>query len=721
MNLDPKTVILFNAIGSLSISFGFYIISRGNLSQIWEIRSWALSTFIQSAGWIIIGVLRGTIPDFISIILGNGLLILSQAMTFNILCKFLEIKANRYYSYLVAGIATLFICYYQMFEPDFSKRSIALSLSIALIQISSAFVLLKPINRHSVHYFISSTYAICGISLVGRAGYYIINSNPTNSLFHQNTMQNIGYLIFFLTVMLLPFGFLLLCIDRYIVKKKLADEKIQKLLMGVEQSPVSIVITNTKGEIEYVNPWFSEVTGYSRDEVIGQNPRILKSGFTSPNEYLTIWDQITRGEKWKGTFHNKKKNGELYWESANISPIQNAKGEITHFIGIKENITAQINADKKIKESEEKYRLILQTSRDLIHILDINGNLIEFNSAFLEHLGYDKEDAKNLNVNQWDAQWNQVELEKIIPDLIQNAKIFETIHKRKDGTLVNVEISTIGIMIKDQFFLYAAARDITVRKKNELILKEIRKKLEDSNTTKDKFFSIIAHDLKGPIGNINSILEIVTSKETQISEDENEKFMTMLKISSKNVMSLLGNLLTWSRSQRGDIEYNPKKYTLSEIVNSNVELFSAIAANKNILLKSSIDYKVSAYFDFEMMNTVFRNLISNAIKYTKENGEVNISAVETNDFTEVAVRDNGIGMSETIRDSLFRLDVKQPSMQGTKGERGSRLGLILCKEFIDKHRGSITVKSKPNQGSEFLVRLYWNNHNEPRPQNLNSF
>ena len=179
--------------------------------------------------------------------------------------------------------------------------------------------------------------------------------------------------------------------------------------------------------------------------------------------------------------------------------------------------------------------------------------------------------------------------------------------------------------------------------------------------------------------------------------------------------------MTWSRSQRGDIEYNPKKYTLSEIVNSNVELFSAIAANKNILLKSSIDYKVSAYFDFEMMNTVFRNLISNAIKYTKENGEVNISAVETNDFTEVAVRDNGIGMSETIRGGLFRLDVKQPSMQGTKGERGSRLGLILCKEFIDKHRGSITVKSEPNQGSEFLVRLYWNNHNEPRPQNLNSF
>ncbi|MBL0263471.1 MAG: PAS domain S-box protein [Leptospiraceae bacterium] len=152
--------------------------------------------------------------------------------------------------------------------------------------------------------------------------------------------------------------------------------------MGVEQSPVSIVITNTKGEIEYVNPWFSEVTGYSRDEVIGQNPRILKSGFTSPNEYLTIWDQITRGEKWKGTFHNKKKNGRIILESANISPIQNAKGEITHFIGIKENITAQINADKKIKESEEKYRLILQTSRDLIHILDINGNLIEFNSAF---------------------------------------------------------------------------------------------------------------------------------------------------------------------------------------------------------------------------------------------------------------------------------------------------------------------------------------------------
>lgn len=721
MNLDPKTVILFNAIGSLSISFGFYIISRGNLRQIWEIRSWALSTFIQSTGWIIIGVLRGIIPDFISIILGNGLLILSQAMTFNILCKFLNIKANRYYSYLVTGIATLFICYYQMFEPDFSKRSIALSISIALIQISSAFALLKPLSRHSVHYFISATYAICGISLIGRAVFYIIHSNPINSLFEQNLMQDIGYLIFFLTVMLLPFGFLLLCIDRYIVKKMQSDEKIQKLLMGVEQSPVSIVITNTKGEIEYVNPWFSEVTGYSREEVIGQNPRILKSGFTPHNEYVTIWEQIASGEKWKGIFHNKKKNGELYWESANISPIQNARGEITHYIGIKENITAQIAADKKIKESEEKYRLILQTSRDLIHILDLDGNLIEFNSAFLTHLGYTEEDVKNLNVNQWDAQWNQIELEKIIPDLIKNPKIFETVHKRKDGLLVNVEISATGIMIKDQFFLYAAARDITVRKKNELILTEIRKKLKDSNTTKDKFFSIIAHDLKGPIGNINSILEIVTSKENEISKQENDKFMSMLKISAKNVMSLLENLLTWSRSQRGDIDFNPKKYALNEIVNSNVSLFSSMAANKNILLKNSIEDKVSAFFDFEMMNTVFRNLISNAIKYTRENGEVNISAVETKDFTEFVVRDNGIGMSEVIRDGLFRLDVKQASIQGTKGEHGSRLGLILCKEFIDKHRGSITVKSKPNQGSEFLVRLYWNNHDEPRPQNLNSF
>lgn len=705
MNLDPKTVIIFNSIGSLFISLGFYIISRGHLGKIWEIRQWAFSSLIQAIGWILVGVLRGKIPEIISVIVGNGFIIFSQAITFNILCRFETIKVNRYYSYVITIFTIVILGYYYLIFPDTPKRIIFLSIGISIIQIASSVILIISKNRSGIYYFLSSIYAVCGITLSIRAFAYSFYYNPNSSLFEQNFLQDINFLVFFLTVMLLPLGFLLLCIDQFIKKKEIADEKIKMLNMGIEQSPVLIVITDKNGIIEYVNPSFADITGYAPEEVIGQNPRILKTGYTSSSEYQKIWSEITTGKKWKGIFQNKKKNGELYWESANISPIINEYGDITHYIGIKENITSQLTYEKKIRESEEKYRLILQTSRDLIHILDINGNLIEYNDAFLKHLGYSQEEAKNLNVSNWDVQWTPIELIDLIRKLIDNPMVFETIHKKKDGSFVNVEISTTGIFFKDNYFLYAAARDITNRKKNENALKESQEKLKESNATKDKFFSIIAHDLRGPIGNIGMILEMITDKDQIHTQEERENFLRMLKSSAKNILLLLANLLEWSQAQKGEIEFSPNCYRLNELVCQNIELLLPTANNKHISLENKIPEELICYYDLEMMNTVIRNLISNAIKYTKTNGSVSISAKEESDFIEIKVSDSGIGMKKEISESLFKNDLKQPSIQGTSGEKGSRLGLILCKEFIDKHNGYIAVHSDIGKGSEFKIML----------------
>lgn len=172
MNLDPKTVIIFNSIGSLFISLGFYIISKGHLGKTLELRQWAYSTFIQAIGWILIGVLRGKVPEFISVIVGNGLIILSQAISFNILCKLESIKVNRYYSYILTILTMILLGYYLIIFPDTSRRIIYLSIGISILQIASSAVLLISKKRSGIYYFLSSIYAICGITLSIRAIYY---------------------------------------------------------------------------------------------------------------------------------------------------------------------------------------------------------------------------------------------------------------------------------------------------------------------------------------------------------------------------------------------------------------------------------------------------------------------------------------------------------------------------------------------------------------------
>lgn len=201
------------------------------------------------------------------------------------------------------------------------------------------------------------------------------------------------------------------------------------------------------------------------------------------------------------------------------------------------------------------------------------------------------------------------------------------------------------------------------------------------------------------------ILEMITDKDQIHTQEERENFLRMLKSSAKNILLLLANLLEWSQAQKGDIEFSPNCYRLNELVCQNIELLLPTANNKHISLENKIPGELICYYDLEMMNTVIRNLISNAIKYTKTNGSVSISAKEESDFIEIKVSDSGIGMKKEISESLFKNDLKQPSIQGTSGEKGSRLGLILCKEFIDKHNGYIAVHSDIGKGSEFKIML----------------
>ncbi|MFC2130376.1 sensor histidine kinase [Bacteroidota bacterium] len=211
-----------------------------------------------------------------------------------------------------------------------------------------------------------------------------------------------------------------------------------------------------------------------------------------------------------------------------------------------------------------------------------------------------------------------------------------------------------------------------------------QKALKTLSITKDKFFSIISHDLRGPMGSLMKLSELLNDEYDTIDNEDREIFMKEIKDSSKNLFDMLENLLTWSRTQKGAIEYNPEEIKLIKIIHHIFKYLKILAASKNIELISDIGEDVIVFADENMLKTILRNLISNSIKFTPEQGKIHVSLKQDKDSNILTVSDTGLGMDEETRNKLFRIDVHQTS-EGTAGEKGTGLGLILCKEFVESH------------------------------------
>ena len=228
--------------------------------------------------------------------------------------------------------------------------------------------------------------------------------------------------------------------------------------------------------------------------------------------------------------------------------------------------------------------------------------------------------------------------------------------------------------------------------------------LQELNATKDKFFSIISHDLKGPLNSLTSFSSLLINHTESLSKEEIKMFASDFDKSLKNLFALLENLLEWSRSQTGNIEFVPEPFDLAAMLEENKELLKAQAQNKNITLMNESPEKVLINAHKNSINTVVRNLISNAIKFTPQGGKITLKATRQNGEAVTSVADTGVGMGQNVIDKLFRIDSKH-STKGTANEKGTGLGLILCKEFVEKNGGRIWVTSKEGEGSIFYFSL----------------
>jgi len=276
---------------------------------------------------------------------------------------------------------------------------------------------------------------------------------------------------------------------------------------------------------------------------------------------------------------------------------------------------------------------------------------------------------------------------------IQNQKKFRNIL----FLVVALVVVTAGLLL----ILYLVKRrsnKILQAAKKEVQLQNVR--LQELNGTKDKFFSIISHDLKGPLNSLTSFSRLLIDHTDSMSKEEIQLLAKDLDKSVKNLLTLLENLLEWSRSQTGNIDFTRETFDLTGLLDTNKNLLSSQAAAKGIDLSVESSGPCRVMLHQQSINTVIRNLISNAIKFTPQGGRIRIGIKRENGRISVFVADNGVGMSNEVMEKLFRLDSKH-STKGTANEKGTGLGLILCREFVEKNGGTIKVQSTPEKGSIF--------------------
>lgn len=281
-------------------------------------------------------------------------------------------------------------------------------------------------------------------------------------------------------------------------------------------------------------------------------------------------------------------------------------------------------------------------------------------------------------------------------------KDFELPIKRKDGSIFWSSISCRTIYSYEGSIngFRASFHDISGRKNEKETLVESEERLKELNESKNKFLSIISHDLRSPISSIIEFTEIMANNSFDFSIEELRKMSKQLNLLANQSFSLLSALLEWTRMESGLITYKPLKLWLQPIVTEALHGIKRLADAKSIEIKLNIKEDETLFADNNMIQIVFRNLLTNAIKFTRKGGKIIVTSHSAKDYIMCSVQDNGIGMSDEIARNLFRIDTRT-KRSGTDGEQSSGLGLLLCKEFIEKHGGKIWAVSEENKGSTF--------------------
>lgn len=418
--------------------------------------------------------------------------------------------------------------------------------------------------------------------------------------------------------------------------------------------------------------------------------------------------------------HNQYKDEVFNEKSARqISLLQNryemqAKKREAQFLREKnEELHREIEERRAVEEalraSEDRLQAIFNNAAVMVAVVDREGHFLQVNPHGSEMLGYRPDEIQQMTLGDIthpdDIELSFQMLDRLVQREISQYSI-EKRYVRRDGSIIWVSLSVSPLHGAEGELesVIAVIVDVTERQIALQALREGIHRLRELNSTKDKFFSIIAHDLRNPLMSLMLGTEELAARFDHYDPERMRNMIEELHASANRLYKLLENLLYWSRAQTGRIRYQPRKLQLWQIVQECFLIFKSGLENKNLDYKLQFPSNLTLYADPDMLMTIFRNLVSNAIKFSHPNGQITVIARKNEDMVEVEVRDQGVGIRPEQQDKLFRIE-ESDSTLGTKNEEGTGLGLILCKEFITKNGGEISVHSIWGKGTTIHVTL----------------
>ncbi len=517
-----------------------------------------------------------------------------------------------------------------------------------------------------------------------------------------------------------------------ISERRAAEQQTRQLLRAVEQSPVSIVITDRNGLIEYVNPRFTQVTGYGPEETIGCNPRILKSEQTPRETYDDLWRTLLAGKEWRGVLCNRRKNGQLFWEDASISPIFDEQGVITHFLAVKEDISTRKRDEDALRQS--------------LALLGLTGHI--------GRIGGWSWDVQSRSFNWTDEVFRIHDLSPGKPPDPRSSLNFYTPESRplilaaiqaalEDGRPWDLEVelcTAAGRMVwvraqgraeRDPLTgrsirLYGVLQDITEQRAVKAQLEEYQLHLEEvvkrrtadlasaleaakiADKVKDSFLANVSHELRTPL---NAVIGLTALALKNCSDDRQREYLEKVNSSGETLLAIINDLLDLSKIATGEMHFEALPFRLRETVARVLSSIGHRAAEKGLRLVSLVDDHLPGVLvgDPLRIEQILLNLLNNAIKFT-EQGEVDLRIrLGEQDGQRVSVlievEDSGIGMREEDLAKIYQPFVQaDPSI--TRKHGGTGLGLAICKRLAEGMGGRIAVSSRVGRGTCFSLVLW---------------
>jgi PAS domain S-box-containing protein len=501
-------------------------------------------------------------------------------------------------------------------------------------------------------------------------------------------------------------------ITRYKINEENFQQKEKRINNLIELFPSAVIITQNN-RIMLINSAGEQIFRVKNSgDLIGES---LLSIITTGSRKLFVQKLKSAGRgELEPTFECKivRNDGNIFDADITIIPIM-FRGSATIQLII--NDLSEYKATKSaLHEVEKNFNYLTENLSAFLLNLDLTGNITQITSSVFKVLGYKVKDILGLNISRFLTADSYALAFRGILDRrmeyhdsknpIARKNIFEVIGKSDLKRWI--EITTYPILDSNNVLIGISGicHDVTERQSTEDLLRKNSIRLNDLNATRDKFFTIIAHDLRAPFNSTLGLIEIIQNEFESLEDSEKKSYIKLIEDNTQSTLAFLDNLLEWSKKQTGKLSFQPVKLSIIEIIEEVAQNHKSATSLKNLILNIKVPDNLEVFADEQILKTILNNLLNNAIKYSFPDGEIEIKAESNNNHIEFMITDFGIGMTEDVRNILFRID-EHLTTPGTANEKGSGLGLLICKDFIDMHQGKIWVESKPNEGSRFIFTI----------------